>query len=261
MFDHLRELRVSNVFLIDGGPGDRFLVDTGHWAERATLIVALRRRGLRPSDLTGVLLTHRHSDHAGNAAWLRRQGVKIFAHRADAEILEGTRPLPYMTRGEGSFVAGLLAQFENRWPARVPVDRALDEGDTVAGLEVHWVPGHTEGSVFYRHDSTRSLVSGDTLLTAIPPLVLRAGIALPYPTFTRDMARAHASIRAFHARALDYDHLLPGHGRPLRGEARRKIVEHLEREGILRDSADSPTPLRSGFERPARRSREARRTR
>lgn len=232
---HLRGVRISNVFLLDGGPGDRFLVDTGHWSERAALALELRRAGIWPSELTGVLLTHRHSDHAGNARWLREKfGVRIYAHRADAEILEGREPLPFMERGEGSFLAGVLAQFENRWPARVPVDHAVDDGDSIGSLEVHWVPGHTEGSVFYRHGETRSLLSGDTLLTAIPPLVYRAGFALPYPTFTRDMARAHASIRAFHQRDIDYDALLPGHGRPLPRDARRLFVEYLDKQGILR---------------------------
>ncbi|HRG97381.1 MAG TPA: MBL fold metallo-hydrolase, partial [Polyangiaceae bacterium] len=87
---HLSRLRVSNVFLLDGGRGDRWLVDTGHWAERATLLWELRRSGLGPRDLTGVLLTHRHSDHAGNASFLReRFGVKVYAHREDARVLEG----------------------------------------------------------------------------------------------------------------------------------------------------------------------------
>ncbi|MBI2389544.1 MAG: MBL fold metallo-hydrolase [Deltaproteobacteria bacterium] len=195
-----------------------------------------------PSELTGVLLTHRHSDHAGNARWLREKfGVPVFAHRADAEILEGIRPRPVMERGEGSFVAGLLAKVENRWPARVPVDRALDDGDSVGSLEVHWTPGHTEGSVFYRHVHTRALLSGDTLLTAVPPLVYRAGLALPYPTFTGDMARAYESIRAFqsraacrgHTRDVAYDHLLPGHGRPLWNDARARIVDFLREQGIV----------------------------
>ena len=231
---HLRGVRISNVFLLDGGPGDRFLIDTGHWVERAALALELRNAGVWPSDLTGVLLTHRHSDHAGNAGWLREKfGVPIYAHRADAQILDGTAPVPHMERGDGSFMAGVLAQFENLWPARVPVDRALDDNDTIGSLEVHWVPGHTEGSVFYRHGETRSLLSGDTLLTAIPPLVFRAGLALPYPTFTRDMEQARASIRAFHERAHDYAHLLPGHGKPLINNARETFLEFLAASGIV----------------------------
>lgn len=225
-FDLFRNVLFSNVFLLDGGPGDRWLVDTGHWSERLSLLVALRRRGLSPRDLTGVLLTHLHSDHAGNARFLQRQGVRIHAHRRDAETL-ASRSRTRMTRGAGSLVAGLLAEFENHFPAHLEVDRPLDEGDTVAGLEVHWVPGHTEGSVFYRHESTRTLLSGDSLLTAIPPLVVKRGMALPYPTFTVDLERAVASVREFHARGHRYEHLLPGHGPPLVGGARGQVLEFL----------------------------------
>lgn len=225
---HLHRLIVSNVFLLDGGPGDRWLVDTGHVAERLTLLLELRRAGIGPRDLTGVLLTHRHSDHAGNAAFFQRHGVPIHAHRADAEVLAGDAPRPRLSRGEGNAIAGLFAHVENLWPAaRVVVDRALEEGDTVAGLEVHWVPGHTDGSVFYRHATTRALLSGDTLLTALPPLTIRRGLATPYPSYTTDMARAHESLRAFHDKDIRYDHLLAGHGPPLLGGARERVLELL----------------------------------
>lgn len=230
---HLHHVRISNVFLLDGGPGDRFLVDTGHFAERPTLLFELRRAGLRPSELTGVLLTHRHSDHAGNARYLQKQhGVKIYAHRADAEVLDGSSPRRTMRRGEGSAIAGVLAEIENRFPARVRVDRALEEGDAIGSVEVHWVPGHTEGSVFYRHGATSSLLSGDTLLTAIPPLVYRRGLALPYTTFTHDMQLARDSIASFHRRDIPYDNLLAGHGPPLLGRARETFVRFLAREGL-----------------------------
>jgi len=232
---HLHLLRVSNVFVLDGGPGDVWLVDTGHVAERLTLLLELRRAGLRPSDLAGVLLTHRHSDHAGNAAFLqRRYGVRIYAHRADAEVLAGRAPRPMLSRGEGDVLAGMFAQIENRFPAAsLVVDRALEEGDQVAGLEVHWVPGHTDGSVFYRHEPTKALLSGDTLLTAHPPLTLRHGLAMPYPSYATDLSRAHESLRAFHEKSAPYENLLAGHGPPLLGRARERVLAMLERDNVL----------------------------
>jgi len=231
---HLHLLRVSNVFVLDGGPGDMWLVDCGHPAERLTLLLELWRAGLRPSELTGVLLTHRHSDHAGNAAFLqRRYGVPIYAHRADAEVLADRAPRPMLSRGEGDAIAGIFAAIENRFPAAsLVVDHALEEGDQVAGLEVHWVPGHTDGSVFYRHDTTRALLSGDTLLTAHPPLTLRHGLAMPYPSYATDLPLAHESIRAFHEKSAPYENLLAGHGPPLLGRARERVLAMLERDSV-----------------------------
>jgi glyoxylase-like metal-dependent hydrolase (beta-lactamase superfamily II) len=228
---HLHHVRISNVFLLDGGPGDRWLVDCGHWSERATLLWELRRCGLRPSELTGVLLTHRHSDHAGNATFLQRRGVKVYAHRRDAEILGGEVPRARLERDGGPWIAGVLAEIENLWPARVTCDRALDDGDSIASLEVHHTPGHTEGSVFYRHAATGSLLTGDMLLTAIPPLVYRKGMALAYRSFSSDLPLAVESVRAFHRSGIEYDHLLPGHGEPLVGGARQAALELLESVG------------------------------
>ena len=68
-FFHLHRLRISNVFLLRSENGN-WLIDCGHALERLLLRTELRRAGIRPGELRGVLLTHRHSDHAGNAAWL-----------------------------------------------------------------------------------------------------------------------------------------------------------------------------------------------
>lgn len=121
---HFTRLLVSNVFLLDGGAGDRWLVDTGHWAERATLLWELRRAGLGPRELTGVLLTHRHSDHAGNAAFLQRHGVKIYAHREDARVLSGeARRPPMRPSADTDLVSKAFARLENLLPAaRLEVD-------------------------------------------------------------------------------------------------------------------------------------------
>jgi len=228
-FHRFSTLLVSNVYLLDGGPGDRWLVDSGHWSERWQLLRELRASGLRPSDLTGVLLTHYHSDHAGNAGYLQRaHGVKVIAHRADAEVLEGTASRPVM--GErGNLLERALCAVENRFPSKTRVDRALDGGDTVASMEVHAVPGHTDGSVFFRHAATGCLLTGDTLLTARPPLTLVRDVVRAHDAFSADVRRAFASLDAFHAAGWHYDHVLAGHGRPLVGNARSRVLRALSR--------------------------------
>ena len=226
-FHRFSSLFVSNVYLLDGGPGDRWLVDSGHWTERWQLLRELRATGIQPSGLTGVLLTHRHSDHAGNAAFLQREyGAKVLCHRADAAVLDGSIARSVM--GErGSVLERALCAVENRYPARLRVDRALDDGDTAASLEVHHVAGHTEGSVFYRHAATGCLLTGDTLLTARPPLTLVRDVMRAYDAFSIDTAKAHAALDAFHAAGYGYEHVLAGHGKPLVGGARARVMRAL----------------------------------
>jgi glyoxylase-like metal-dependent hydrolase (beta-lactamase superfamily II) len=228
-FFRFSTLFVSNVYLLDGGRGDRWLIDCGHWTERVQLAAELRRTGIQPSELTGVLLTHRHSDHAGNAGWLKREfGVKVYAHRADAEVLEG-KAERFSLGKKGHLLERTLGRIENRWPARVDVDRALDEGDSIAGLEVHHVPGHTEGSVFFRHEGTQCLLTGDTLLTPRPPLHVVMDVVKPYDAYSIDLQQAHASLRRFHQQGFPYEHVLAGHGRPLVNGARAKVMRALAR--------------------------------
>jgi len=226
-------LRVSNVYLLDGGPGARWLVDCGHPLERPQLLAELRFSGLRPSDLSGVLLTHHHSDHAGNAAYLReRFGLRIFAHEADARALEGRGDAPLRAPSGSTWLESAFLRIEAAFPARTAVDVVLGAGDEAAGLEVHWVPGHTEGSLFFRHAPTRTLLTGDTILTAYPPLTVTAGLTLAHPAYARDLSLAHASLVAFHAGGHAYENLLAGHGLPLVGGAREKVLAVMEAAGL-----------------------------
>jgi glyoxylase-like metal-dependent hydrolase (beta-lactamase superfamily II) len=219
---------VSNVFVLDGGPGDRFVVDTGHRLERPALLAGLRALGFAPRDLTAVLLTHHHSDHAGNAAYLRAEhGVPIMAHAADAEILEGRARAPRLVSTSGDPFARLFAAIENRTTTRVPIDRALEGGDTIGSLEVHHAPGHTKGSLLFRHAGTLSLLSGDALLAAVPPLTIVQRMCLPHPDYAVSYAQAIASLRAFHATGLPFENLLAGHGRPILGDARALLLAAL----------------------------------
>lgn len=231
----LRGLVVSNVWVLDGGSGDRWIIDTGHRAERLVILAGLRRTGFSPRDFTGILLTHRHSDHAGNAEFLRRAfGLRVFAHRADAEVLAGRAPAPRLRAKTRDPIARAFTIVENATRTRVPIDRALDDGDRVGSLEVHHAPGHTPGSVLYRHASTSSLLSGDALLAAVPPLTIRQGMCLPHPDFADDIDGALDSLRRLHTRGVEYENLLSGHGKPIMGGA-RSAAEQLLRQSSMRD--------------------------
>jgi glyoxylase-like metal-dependent hydrolase (beta-lactamase superfamily II) len=58
------------VILIESGPGSTL----------SALEAGLAKEGLSTSNITHVLLTHIHLDHAGAAGWLSKQGAQIVVH-------------------------------------------------------------------------------------------------------------------------------------------------------------------------------------
>lgn len=63
------------------------IVDTGPGSTIPALEKGLRELGLEPRDVTDVLLTHIHLDHAGASWWLARQGARIHVHPVGAPHL------------------------------------------------------------------------------------------------------------------------------------------------------------------------------
>ena len=93
------------------------------------------------------------------------------------------------------------------------VDRALNEGDEVAGFQVLHVPGHSAGHLAFWRESDRVLVAGDVLNTMNPFTMVR-GVREPLDVFTPDPARNRESIKRL--AALEPALLVVGHGPPLR---------------------------------------------
>ena len=52
------------------------LIESGPGSTLPALETALARENLSPHEITHVLLTHIHLDHAGAAGWLSRQGAE-----------------------------------------------------------------------------------------------------------------------------------------------------------------------------------------
>jgi glyoxylase-like metal-dependent hydrolase (beta-lactamase superfamily II) len=210
----LRPVRISNVWLFSDDQGHRFLIDTGDVVERPMLWGCLARWGVRrKGDLTAVLLTHRHRDHAGNAAWLRRTyDAPVICHQDDAPQLEGqVRPRPLSDRPIPLHHKALCF-LEDRRPAVCPVDETFDEGPWKWGFEVVHVPGHTEGTVMLYHRPTRTLFSGDAIVAGIPPLRLFDHLLLAKFEYSLDVELCHNKVRGFLNSPPQIDRLCPGHG-------------------------------------------------
>ena len=224
---------ISNVWLLPETPMGPVLIDSGFHARYSALEKGLERAGCPADRLHAVILTHRHSDHAGNARRLQqRYGTNVFAHRLDAEILTGAAPRPKLPLAH---VAAGLAAVENRFPSRVERVVPLEDGLEIAGLRVLWTPGHTIGSLMLYHPPSRSLFSGDALLNAVPPTTVRTALALPYAGFCDDYAQALTSAESILTLGLRVETLYAGHGPPRPGPIDDEL--HALLQPSARDSA------------------------
>lgn len=205
----------SNVWLLElPTQGKRVLIDTGHSLERIGLLGALWKAGVRmKGDLHGVLLTHRHSDHAGNAAWLRKHfGAPVFCQEKDAAYLQGTKTPSALQRGVAPFYKEWLCGLEDKYPATTEVDDVFTEGLWKWDLRVHSVPGHTEGSVMIHHEKTATLFSGDSILVGFPGNRKSKTLRIADPDFSEEPEGALRSVKRYLQNLPPTEILCSGHG-------------------------------------------------
>ena len=105
------------------------LVETGPGSTFPMLQARLADRGLTPADITEVMLTHIHLDHAGAAGHLAEHGATIYAHHVGVPHLSNPeRLLASAERIYGDDMDWLWGEMRP-----VPEDQlvALEDGETV----------------------------------------------------------------------------------------------------------------------------------
>jgi glyoxylase-like metal-dependent hydrolase (beta-lactamase superfamily II) len=158
-------------------------------------------------------LTHAHPDHDGSSKEVcDRLQIPLWCGANDVEAMERGGP-PMVTRMQR------LSERVFGGPRR-QVDRALHEGDQVAGFTVIDTPGHSPGHVAYWRESDRTLVLGDVLFGLNPATGLPK-LREPPDYFTPDPAQNRASARKL--AALEPALVCFGHGPPLRDT--RKLTD------------------------------------
>ncbi|MFN4908792.1 MAG: MBL fold metallo-hydrolase [Bacteroidota bacterium] len=128
-----------------------FMVDAGLEANAPALAEDLRSEGFDPAQLRAIVLTHGHADHAGGAAWFRRQfGTRVIAGEADVPILAAganDHLCPTSDRARDRVTADQEARFTPFAPdVSVGTEVALEGLVGITGTLTP-MPGHTPGSL------------------------------------------------------------------------------------------------------------------
>jgi glyoxylase-like metal-dependent hydrolase (beta-lactamase superfamily II) len=149
------------------GPSGLVLIDTGvspllpiqPWAEHTPLEDALTGAGVEPGDVTTVVLTHLHADHAGGAVVAgepRFPNAVHLVHPADWE---------HFDRAGGYTARSVLERLAELDVLDLdPVDREIRPG-----LRVAHAPGHTPGHrcVILSDGADTVLFTGDLVHTPV----------------------------------------------------------------------------------------------
>lgn len=185
----------SNAFLLLEG-GKRLLVDTGPACLWRILDARLRRLNIGRIDF--LVMTHAHSDHAGNARRVQETyGARVIVHGSEAPYLSAGRNIA--VKGTGPVSRAIMRTFGGIFAGRfgyrpcrpdVLVDDGLDLHPFGFNARIVHTPGHTPGSLSVIVGDEIALV-GDTMFG-----VFRRSVFPPYACDVPRMMRSWGRLLA-----------------------------------------------------------------
>ena len=188
------------------------------------VMAALASIGSGPSDVTRLMLTHAHPDHAGGAAYVAQQtGKELGIHEDDADFArEGVSP----PRDQSFLLGRLLSRGKNGFPP-VSVGETFTDGQVIpfaGGIQLVHTPGHSPGHVSLLHQDSGVLITGDAIFNV-------RGLRWPITSFCTDFRMTKQT--AGRLAELEYTTAAFTHGPELRDHPREHIRRFLKDKGSL----------------------------
>jgi glyoxylase-like metal-dependent hydrolase (beta-lactamase superfamily II) len=147
------------------GENEIAIIDPGPGSTAEALLSGLREAGYNPQDVTHLIATHIHLDHAGAMGSLIQQmpRAKVLVHSNGApHLIDPSKVIASATRIYGERMQTLWGAIEPVPQERVHV---IEDEDVlrVAGrrLEVHYTPGHASHHVIFFDVHSGELFAGD----------------------------------------------------------------------------------------------------
>ncbi len=194
------------------------LIDTGLPGSANRIIKYIDNLGRSVEEISLIIITHNHIDHAGGLAELRKAtGAQVAAHKDDLNDTENQVAYPGFIRRllRIPSISSLHSNFVLQ-PADVNIH--LEGGEVLkplGSLEVIHTPGHTMGSISLYSTKYKLLIVGDAMT--------RKGKNpwLPHKSVSSDFQKSMESIEKL--AGLDISTLCVGHSRPLTGDVSIKM--------------------------------------
>ncbi len=174
---HLGIPNVICIALVECGPNELLLVDSGPESAFEAVVKGVRQLGFQPAHVRHLLASHIHLDHTGGAwRWAKEYGTKIYANPRGAPHLVDPSKLV-------SSAARIYGDKMNRlWGAAgpIPEDHVIaveDNAELRFGsrrFRVLYTPGHAQHHNTYWLESERTVFAGD-----VAGVLIREGPVIP----------------------------------------------------------------------------------
>jgi glyoxylase-like metal-dependent hydrolase (beta-lactamase superfamily II) len=226
------------------GAGSLAVVDPGPSSTLPVFRAKLEALGYAIADISALLLTHVHLDHAGSTGTLLRENpnIVVYVHERGApHLIDPSRLVASATRLWGDEMAAL-------WGEVLPVPAAAIEilagGERLSAggrvIDVAYTPGHASHHVSYFNDETGLAFVGDMAGVMVVP---NGVVLLPTPPPDIDLERWRDSlttIAQWNPESVFLTHFGPASPALLHLQEVRESIARAERffDRALRSSQD-----------------------